>query len=100
MLIIAWRYSSWLAMALIVASVLLTLANLLGEQIKRVLVVTMLTFIMCSRENCSGNCWLAFAGGAISILAGLSLYLRGLLKGWEFKEWRRVAKVNISGLAS
>eukprot|EP00949_MAST-11_sp_MAST-11-sp1_P000565 g565.t1 len=89
MLIIAWRYSGWLAIALVAASVLLTLANLLGEQIKRVLVVTMLTFIMCSRENCSGSCWLALAGGAISILAGLSFYLRGLLKGWEFKEWRR-----------
>lgn len=88
-LILAYRYSLDVCIALAVVFVVFSPLRLLGEVIKTVAGVACIGFIMCSRSNCSGNCYLCLVGGVLQIFATGSFYLVGQCRGHRYREWRR-----------
>ena len=88
-LILAYRYNVFVCIALASAFVVFSPLRLLGELIKTTVGVACIGYIMCSRSNCSGNCYLCLVGGAMQILATFSFYLVGQCRGHHYREWRR-----------
>ena len=71
------------------AFVFLTPLRTCGELLKTAAGVVMVGFAMCSRGDCSGNCYVCGVGALLNLGAGTLFYLVGQCKGHKYKEWMR-----------